>query len=278
MVDIGRVNKLTVAKLVDFGLYLDTEDLGEILLPKRYVPENTEVGDEIDVFIYFDSEDIPIATTETPLGQVDEFAFLKVIAVNHFGAFLDWGLMKDLFVPFKEQIEPMIVNKSYVVFIYHDEDSNRICASTKINQFVYDDIIGLKQGDQVEALIVEETHLGFKSVVNGDYLGLLYHNEIFSSLAPGDKVNPFIKRIREDGRLDLTLQQPGYQKTTGLADKILQLMLDNDNELSLNAKSSADDIHAKLQMSKKNFKMAIGKLYKEKKIVITENGIKVNML
>ena len=276
MPDIGRVNKLTVAKLVDFGVYLDTDSLGEILLPKRYVPENIEVGDQIDVFVYFDSEDIPIATTETPLGQVDEFAFLKVIAVNHFGAFLDWGLMKDLFVPFKEQIEPMIVNKSYVVFIYHDEDSNRICGSTKVNQFVYDDIIGLKQGDQVDTLIVEETHLGFKTVVNGDYLGLLYHNEIFASLAPGDKVKTFIKRIREDGRLDLTLQQPGYQKTTGLSEDILKLMIENDNELALNAKSSADDIHATLQMSKKNFKMAIGKLYKEKKIVITETGIRIS--
>jgi len=278
MLDIGRVNKLTVAKLVDFGVYLDTETLGEILLPKRYVPENTEVGDEIEVFVYFDSEDIPIATTETPLGQVDEFAFLKVVAVNHFGAFLDWGLMKDLFVPFKEQIEPMIVNKSYVVFIYHDQDSNRICASTKINQFVYDDIIDLKQGDQVETLIVEETDLGFKTVVNGDYLGLLYHNEIFTPLSPGDQVKSFIKRIREDGRLDLTLQQPGYQKTSGLAEQILQLMIQNDNELPLNAKSSADEIHAQLKMSKKNFKMAIGKLYKEKKIVITETGVKVNIV
>ncbi|MCK5835032.1 MAG: GntR family transcriptional regulator, partial [Lentisphaeria bacterium] len=249
------------------------DDLGEILLPKRYVPENTEVGDEVDVFVYFDSEDIPIATTETPYGQVDEFAFLKVIAVNHFGAFLDWGLMKDLFVPFKEQIEPMVVNKSYVVFIYHDQDSNRICASTKVNQFVYDDILDLKQGDQVDTLVVEETHLGFKTIVNGDYLGLLYHNEIFAPLAPGDKVSTFIKRIREDGRLDLTLQKPGYQKTTGLAEQILELMKENDNQLALNAKSSADDIHAKLQMSKKSFKMAIGKLYKAKKIVITETGI-----
>ena len=276
MLDIGRVNKLTVVKLVDFGVYLETELFGELLLPKRYVPENTEVGDEVDVFVYFDSEDIPIATTETPLGQVDEFAFLKVVAVNHFGAFLDWGLMKDLFVPFKEQIEPMVVNKSYVVFIYHDQDSNRICASTKVNQFVFDDIIGLKQGDQVNTLVVEETHLGFKTVVNGDYLGLLYHNEIFTPLSPGDKVKTFIKRIREDGRLDLTLQQPGYQKTSGLAEKILALMVENDNQLPLNAKSSADDIHDRLQMSKKNFKMAIGKLYKEKKIVITETGIKIS--
>ncbi len=273
MINVGKMNNMEVVKELEFGMYLDSQKYGEILLPKRYIPENCEVGDFIDVFIYLDSEDKLIATTETPLAMVDEFAFLKVIAVNRVGAFMDWGLMKDLYVPFKEQIEEMVEGKSYMVYVYYDYESERICASSKLTRFVYTDIQGLNIGSEVDIFVVEETDLGFKAIVNGDYLGLLYHNEIFQDIKGGDKLKGFVKRVRPDGRIDLCLQKPGYEKVTSLSQQIVDLMTEKGGTLNLNSKSSPEEISRILEMSKKSFKMAIGKLYKARLIDITEDGI-----
>lgn len=273
MVKVGRWNKLTVVKTVDFGLYLDGEELGEILLPKRYVPESYEVGEPLDVFLYFDSEDRIIATTVKPFAQVEEFAYLKVVSVNPIGAFLDWGLMKDLLVPFREQQQTMEVGKYYIVYIYVDSDSKRIVASAKLDKFLDNIPPAYEVGEETDILIVNQTDIGYKAIINNAHWGILYKNEVFQNLAKGLRLRAFIKKVREDDKIDLSLQKPGYERIDPIATALLERIKRSNGFLNLTDKSHPELIYERLGISKKAFKMAVGALYKAKLVTLSDKGI-----
>lgn len=275
MVTIGKHNKLKIIKSVEFGLYLDGQEKGEILLPRRYSPENFEIGDEIEVFVYLDSEERPVATTLKPFAQIDEFAFLKVNWVNQYGAFLEWGLLKDLFVPFREQKTKMQKDRHYLVYLYWDNLSQRIVASAKIEKFIDDEPIGYLPNQEVDLLIARKTDLGYKAIINNRHWGMLYDNQIFCPINLGDKVKGYIKEIRDDGKIDLLLEPIGYEKIESLAGQIVKNLQLNNGYLPISDKTSPDIIMQHFKCSKKNFKKAIGNLYKDHKITITEKGIKL---
>lgn len=275
MIELGRMNRLTVVKTVDFGVYLDGgEEAGEILLPTRYVPEGCKPGDELEVFLYLDQEERLIATTLTPKAQVGEFAYLKVNWVNQFGAFLDWGLMKDLFVPFREQKMKMQQDRSYIVYVYIDEESYRIVATAKVDRYLsHPDPGTYSKGDEVDLLIQQKTDLGFKAIIDGRYTGLLYDNEVFRPLHTGDKVKAYIKNVREDGKIDLELQnQHGQASVLGFAQQLREYLEQHGGYTPFNDKSDSDAIYAEFGVSKKVFKRAVGDLYKHRLITL-EDGI-----
>lgn len=277
MVQIGKYNTLKVVKEVEFGLYLDGgEEHGEILLPIRYVPEETKVDDELEVFIYLDSEDRIIATTEKPFATVGEFAFLQVNAVTQIGAFLDWGLMKDLLVPFREQKMKMQEGKSYPVYIYLDDESQRIVATAKLEPVLDNVIPDYTVGQEVEMFVVERTELGYKVVINNLHSGLIYHNEMFRDVKIGDRCPGFIKKVREDDKIDVNLHKQGFEKMDDLSTKVLELLKTRGGFLAVSDKSPADVIYQVFGMSKKNFKKAIGGLYKQRIISIEKDGIRIN--
>lgn len=276
MVEIGKTNELKVVKKVDFGVYLDGQELGEILLPQRYVPDNCEVDDLLEVFIYFDSEDRLIATTLKPFAQVDEFAFLRVASVNSVGAFLDWGLMKDLLVPFREQQQTMQEGKSYIIFVYLDKNSKRIAASAKIDKFLDNVPPDYSAGQEVDLLIAGETDLGYVAIINNLHRGILYKNEVFQPLTKGMRIKGYIKKLREDDKIDLSIQKPGYDRIEPVSAMILKKLEENHGFLNLTDKSDPEYIYIKLNISKKAFKMAVGALYKARLISIRENGIFLN--
>lgn len=275
MAQIGKLNHLEVLKELDFGIYLDGGDLGEILMPKRYVPEGTMLGDFIESFIYLDSEDRLIATTEKPLALVEEFALLEVVSVTPVGAFLNWGLPKDLFVSFREQRKPMEVGKKYLVYIYLDTDSKRIAASSKIEQYLDNIPVDYDENEEVDLIIVNETDLGYNAIIDYSHLGVLYKNEVFQELNPGDKVQGYIKKIRTDGKIDLRLDKIGYEKITSFVDRIIIELQKNKGFLPLTDKSSPEEIYKIFKISKKNFKAAIGALYKKRFIALEEDGIRL---
>jgi predicted RNA-binding protein (virulence factor B family) len=271
---IGDYAELKVAKLVDFGVYLEGEDESLILLPTRYVPANTQIDDTIKVFIYRDSEDRVIATTLKPKATVGEFAVMKVKSVTNVGAFLDWGLAKDLLVPFSEQRDKLVVDQSYLVFVYLDNETGRIVATAKIDRVLRDVETSYKAGDQVDILVGKRTDLGFQVLINNDALGVVYKNEIFGHLKTGDERKAYIKKVRPDGKIDISLQQQGYQNEVPKSgQQILDLLKEEEGFIPLNDKSSPEDIYYSLKMSKKNFKKAIGLLYKQRLITIEETGI-----
>lgn len=275
MIEIGKYNTLTVVKIVDFGVYLDGGERDEILLPNEYVPENCNPDDEIKVFIYFDSEDRIIATTEIPNIIVGEFAYMKVVATSGVGAFLDWGLRKDLLVPFREQRDPMVVGKEYLVYAYVDKASDRIVASTKIDKFL-DQIPPLYEPNQkVDLLISRRSELGYNVIINNTHWGLIYNNEIFQTLKIGQKLIGYIKEVREDEKIDVTLQSSGYEKIDGLAKKILDKLKDNAGVLDISDKSDPEEIYNLFGCSKKNYKKAIGALFRQGWIEIGEREIKM---
>jgi predicted RNA-binding protein (virulence factor B family) len=276
MVQVGKKNTLKVVKVLDFGAYLDGHEYGEILLPKRYVPEDCEIDSEVEVFLYYDSEDRIIATTAKPLAQVDECAFLKVVAVNSIGAFLDWGLMKDLLVPFREQQQTMEIGKYYIVFLYIDSDSKRIVASAKIDKFLDNVLPAYETGEEVDILIANQTDIGYKAIVNNTHWGILYKNEVFQTLMKGLRLRAYIKKVREDDKIDLTLHKPGYERIDPIADKILEKIKLNNGVLRLTDKSHPELIYERLGISKKAFKMAVGALYKAKIITLAPDGIYLN--
>jgi len=275
MTEIGKINHLEVVKEVDFGIYLDGGDLGEILMPKRYVPEGTMPGDTIETFIYLDSEDRLVATTEKPLAMVDEFALLEVVSVTQVGAFLNWGLPKDLFVPFREQRQPMEEGKKYLVFVYLDTNTKRIAASSKIEQYLDNIPVDYDIDEEVDLIIVNETDLGYNAIIDNSHFGILYKNEVFQPLNPGDRVQGYIKKIRTDGKIDLRLEKIGYEKITTFVDRIIGELQKNNGFLPLTDKSSPEEIYKTFKISKKNFKVAIGALYKKRFIALEENGIKL---
>ena len=275
MVTIGKYNKLKIVKSVDFGLYLDGEEKGEILLPQRYVSENFKIGDEIEVFIYLDSEERPVATTLKPYAQIEEFAYLKVNWVNQYGAFLDWGLLKDLFVPFREQKIKMKEGRFYLVYLYWDNLSQRIVASSKIKKFISEETSDYQPNQEVDLLIAQKTDLGYKAIINNRHWGMLYHNQIFSPINLGDKVKGYIKEVRNDGKIDLLLEPMGYEKIESLAEHILNTLERRGGYLPISDKTPSDTIMQYFQCSKKNFKKAIGSLYKDHKITISEKEIRL---
>jgi len=275
MTEIGKINHLYVVKEVDFGIYLDGGDLGEILMPKRYVPEGTQPEDMIDAFIYLDSEDRLVATTEKPFAMVEEFALLEVVSVTHVGAFLNWGLPKDLFVPFREQRQPMEEGKKYLVYVYVDTNTKRIAASSKIEQYLDNIPVDYDLDEEVDLIIVNETDLGYNAIIDNSHFGILYKNEVFQPLNPGDKIQGYIKKIRTDGKIDLRLEKIGYEKITSFVDRIIAELQKNKGFLPLTDKSSPQEIYKTFKISKKNFKAAIGALYKKRFIALEENGIRL---
>lgn len=275
MVELGKFNHLPVLRKVDFGVYLDADDLGEILLPGRYVPAGCEIGDILEVFLYRDSEDRLIATTERPLAQVGEFALLEAVAVNRMGAFLAWGLPKDLLVPFREQKHPMEKGKSYLVRIFLDRKTDRIVASAKIDKFLNQTTIDLEEGEKVDLIIANRTNIGYNAVINLKYIGVVFNEEIFQPLSEGQKIAGYIKKIRDDHKIDLSLQRPGYHKVPDLADKILEVIKSQGGEISISDKSEPEIIYQLFGVSKKTFKKVLGLLYKKRIIDISESGVKL---
>lgn len=274
MAEIGKLNNLIALKNVEFGVYLDGEELGEILLPKKYIHNDLSPGDVIEVFIYRDSENRLIATTEKPIAVVDEFAFMNVVSVTKFGAFVDWGLPKNLMVPYREQKNILEEGRSYVVYIYLDEKSQRLTGSTKLDQFLDITAIEFKEGDEVELLIYDKTNIGFKAIIEETHSGIIYDNEVFQKLEIGQKVKGFIKKIREDRKIDLRLQKSGYDNITEVMGKILEKIKEQNGFIPVNDKSPPEVISDTFGISKKTFKKSIGALYKQRLIVMDENGIK----
>ncbi len=275
MANIGRTNSLRVIKEVDFGVYLDGEAEGEILMPVRYVPKNCKVGDFVDIFLYLDSEDRPVATTEKPFAQVGEFAMLRVKSVNKIGTFLDWGIMKDLLVPFREQKVTMLEGRSYLVYIYVDEETRRIVASAKLNKFLDKSLPEYEVGQEVDLVIESETDLGYKAIVNNSHWGILYENEVFEQLAKGLKIKGYIKKIRPDNKIDLSLHPLGYEKVDPIAQMILDELKKEGGFIAVSDKSDAEEVYRVFGISKKSFKQAIGALYKKRIISISPDGIRM---
>ena len=274
-IKLGEYNRLTIVKAVDFGLYLDGGDEGEILLPSRYVPKDCRIGDELDVFIYLDNEERIVATTQKPLAKVGDFAYLEVSWVNEYGAFLHWGPLKDLFCPFREQKMRMEIGESYIVFVYIDRESYRIAASAKIEHYLQKDTPPYTVGTETDLLIWQKTDLGFKVIIDNRYQGLVYEDQIFKRIHTGDRMKGYISQVRKDGKLDVTLQPLGYQQARAFSDTLLQYLKNNGGFCDLGDKSDAEDIKRRFQVSKKTFKKAVGDLYKRCLIVLDEQGIRL---
>lgn len=274
---LGKRNKLEVLREVDFGMYLDAGEVGDVLLPRRYIPAGTQVGDLVDVFLYLDDKERLVATTEEPFVEVNEFAYLEVKWTNEYGAFLDWGLMKDLFCPFNEQRVQMRRGQKYLVYCYIDPVTYRIVASAKIGKFLTDDAPPYQSGEAVDAVIMDRTDLGMKAIVNGRYVGLLFQNEIFQPLHVGDRVTAYVKKVREDGKIDLKLQKYfGKKRVTDFSEQLLmRLTVMPDGFCPLHDKSDAADIYNTFGVSKKTFKRGVGDLYKHRYITLEPNGIRL---
>jgi uncharacterized protein len=275
MVEIGDYNELEIIKEVDFGVYLDSDD-GEILLPLKYLPQDYRVGDTLRVFIYRDSEDRIIATTLEPKAKVGDFAALEVKQTTDYGAFLDWGLEKDLFVPFKNQRDKMQPGRKYLVYVYLDENSDRLVATAKYEKFLNKNPEKLTEGEEVQLLVAEFTDLGTKVIINNEYLGILYKNEVFRPLEPGEKMTGYIRKIREDQKIDVSLQKTGYAEIPDAAGQILNSLKAAGGSLPLSDNSTPEAIYATLGISKKTFKKAIGHLYRAGTIQLRPNGISLN--
>lgn len=274
MIHIGKINKLNVVKQQGANIYLASGTSGKVLLADKKPPANCQIGDTLEVFVYVDSEGHLAATTKIPLAQVDDIAWLKVVSLNYVGAFLDWGLPKDLLVPFSEQHHEMEVGKFYLVKVFLD-DKGRIAATTKIDRFISDESVDFKAGQKVSLIIADKSDLGVKAIINNSFWGMLYQNELFQTVKKGQKLDGYIKQIRDDLKIDLTLHQPGYGKVESLTDKILAKLKENNGELMLSDKSSPEAIYATFGVSKKVFKQAIGALYKDRLISLDKNGIRL---
>jgi len=272
MIALGTLNTLTVKKQVKFGFYLDGLSWGEILLPNNVAPRGLEIGQPLQVFLYLDSEDQLIATTEKPAIMVGQVAMLPVVAVTKVGAFLNWGLKKDLLVPFSEQQIPLKEGQKYLVYCYVDV-SNRIVASTKLDRHLHKTAPHYNPGDKVDIIISEQTDIGYKAVVNQEHWGVLYKNEVFKPLRRGDRLSAYIVKVREDSKIDLRLTATTYKQALELTEQILSKLKQNGGKLALTDKSSPELIYDAFGVSKKAYKQAIGTLYKDKKIVILDAGI-----
>ena len=279
MIKMGEYNLMNVIKEKSMGVFLDDGDVG-ILLPKRFVPSGTKVGDEIKVFLYHDGEDRPIATTQKPYGVLGDIVKLKAVSVNHQGAFLDWGLMKDLFIPKSKIKNYMVPNGEYLVKIVMDEKTGRVAATEKIEPYLSNENLTVKEKDMVDLLVYRQTDIGYEMIINNMHKGILHTNEIYRNIAIGDKFKGFIKKIiaddkSEDTLIDVAAGKPGYQRVEDETDKIIRLLNENSGFLPYHDKSSPEEIYAYFGMSKKTFKMATGNLYKQHKIAFANAGIQL---
>lgn len=274
--DIGKYNKLRINRMVDFGAYLIDEDTHEVLLPKRYLSAGMKVGDEINVFVYNDSENRPVATTEVPRATVGDFALMRVKAVNKVGAFLDWGLVaKDLLVPFGEQRVDMQAGRSYIVRVYLDEASHRIVASAKLAKFLNKTEPDYYHRQRVEVLVVQRSDLGYRVIVNNAHWGQIYQNETYQDVNIGDRLDAYVKQVRPDGKVDVTLAKIEKMRVDDLTDRIIAYLKSHGGEMSLTDKSDPDDISKAFNCSKKDFKKALGLLYKKQQVTLGDT-VKLN--
>ena len=276
MIYIGRMNRMKVVKHVDFGVYLDGQDEGEILLPRKDVPHDTQVGDRLHVFIYRDSDDRLIATTKRPLVQVGEAAYLKVKQQNNVGTFMDWGLPKDLLVPFNEQAWPMNEGRNVVIYCYLDENTNRIAGTTKFHRHLSEDGRNVfQEGDAVKGMVAAQTELGYKIILNNTHIGLLYKNEVFKPMRFGHELKVFIKQIREDGRIDLSIAASNQDVRDELEDKIMAYLKSHDGISRITDKSPPNVIYDTFNASKANFKRALGRLYKKRLVSLDKTQVRL---
>ncbi len=276
LMEIGKINKLKIVRETDLGCYLADDTNKEVLLQNSKAKEDLNIGDDLDVFVYKQSEDQIVATRKKPYILFEEFAYLKVKKVNEYGAFLDWGLSTDLLVPFKEQTAKMVEENWYLIFLFTDERTGRLIGSNKINDFVFFDKIDLKTGDEVDLLLYNLTDLGVNTIVNNKYKGLIFQSDIHKNIHPGDKIKGYVRQVREDGKIDIALEPIGYKDSIDKnSNIILSSLKENDGFLELNDKSSPDDIKYALGLSKKAFKKSIGNLYKQKIIELYKDGIKL---
>jgi predicted RNA-binding protein (virulence factor B family) len=273
-IKVGEYNTLRVARAFDFGMYLG-EDKDVVLLPKRFIPHGVKVGDMLKVFVYHDSENRLIATTQQPIGIVGDIVNLKAVTVTNQGAFMDWGLMKDLFVPKSKQLMGMRVGGYYIVKIYLDEQTGRVAATEKIEPFLSNEHLTVKEQEPVDMLVYRRTDIGYTVIINNKHTGVLHFNDIFQDIQVGDRLQGYIKNIREENKIDVGVGKMGYQRVEDEAGKVLRLLQENDGYLPYNDKSSPEDIYSFFGMSKKTFKMTTGNLYKSRKIIFTQTGIKL---
>lgn len=273
MIQLGEYNTLTILRETDPGLFLGDTEGNELLLPHRYKPEVYNIGDAIRVFVYLDNEERPIATTDDPLITLNKFAYLECSAVTKFGAFMNWGLVKELFVPFKEQARPMQKGNWYIVHLYLDEKTDRLVASSKLNRFLDNTNLEIQKFDEVDVLITHITDKGANAIINGKHKGLIYLEDIFEDIRTGDALKAFVKKIRHDNKVDLVLQTPGYKSIEPNANYILEELKAAGGFMPLHDKSTPEEIKNELGLSKKSFKKAIGSLYKDKQILIEADGI-----
>ena len=273
MLEVGKYNTLKIVKDLDFGVYLDGGNGKEILLPARYVPKNVKPGDEVEVFIYHDNEGRLIATTARPLATVGEFKFMEVKSVNNTGAFLEWGLMKDLLVPFKEQKMPMREGRWYLVYVHLDHITGRIVASARIDKYLDNVMPEYTFNQEVNLLVADETEIGYKVIINNLHWGLVYYNEVFRRLEKGEEIKGYIKEVRDDEKIDVSLVPLGYQKIEGLAGTILESLKSQGGFIAVHDNSAPEVIQSLFQCSKKSFKQAIGALYKQHLITLENGGI-----
>lgn len=272
---LGDYNNLEIVKRVSFGLYLDGDEDGEILLPAKYVPDGYDIGDIIKVFVYLDNEERLVATTEEPLAKVGDFALLRVAWTNDYGAFLDWGLLKDLFVPFSEQEGKMVKGNSYLVYVTIDRKSYRIYASARLDKYLSRTKPPYETNEEVDIIVWRRTDLGWKVIVNGNHSGLVFANEVFRDLKTGDRLKGYVKRVRTDGKIDIALQRHGVAGDDDSSMRLLSAIEAQRGFLPLNDNSSPDEIYSMLGMSKKAFKRAAGKLYKQRLIIIDDDGLRL---
>jgi hypothetical protein len=273
MARLGRINKLTVKRTREYGVHLDGGESGDVILPSREVPEDCQPGDEVVVFVYKDGEDRLRATTMKPLATVGRFATLKVVEVTASGAYLDWGLQSDLFVPKSEQLVQMVKGREYVVFVFLDEKTERIIASSKLEKFLDRQPPDYAEGEEVALLIYDQSELGYKAVVNQTHGGILYKNEVFRRLTIGQELTGYIKKVRADQKIDLCLKQPGYQGVKDISQTILEIIKARGGRIAVTDKSPPEEIYALFGVSKKTFKKAIGTLYQKRLLTIDPEGI-----
>lgn len=275
MIKTGHYSDLTFNRDTPQGWYLVDEIGVEVLLPNKYCPTDAQIGDPINVFIYRDSEDRLVATLRKPYVELNEFACLEVVATTGIGAFLDWGMEKDLFVPFKEQHRKLIEGEYAVVFMYHDEITDRLIASAKVAKWLIKEEVPISFGTEVNLLCFDETEIGYRMIVNQKYQGMVYKNEIFQGIEVGDQGPGWVRLVRENGLIDLSITPIGYKKVEGISVDLLQTIKENNGFLALTDKSSSELIQSQLGMSKKAFKVAVGKLYKSRQIILEETGIRL---
>ncbi|MDX1463006.1 MAG: S1-like domain-containing RNA-binding protein [Marinirhabdus sp.] len=275
MLKLGEYQELTILRETDPGLYLGNSEGDEVLLPHKYKPETFEIGDTLSAFVYLDYEERPVATTLIPYLTLNTFGYLHCADVNEYGAFMDWGVQKQLFVPFKEQARPMKVGNWYIVYLYLDDQTQRLVGSSKTNKFLSNDNLDIEKFDEVDILVTHLTEKGANAIVNGKHHGLIYEADIFEDIRTGDRIKAYVKKIREDNKIDLVLQPPGYRSIEPNANYVLDELKAAGGFLPLHDKSDPETIKNELGLSKKSFKKAIGSLYKDKQILIKEDGIEL---